>query len=73
MNTLAIFGLEGPGEILLIFLVVLLLFGGKKLPELARSLGKSMSEFKKGQQEGSEPVKKVEKKAEPADDEKKDS
>ncbi len=35
-------------EILLILLLVLVLFGAKKLPGLARSLGKSMREFKKG-------------------------
>ena len=35
-------------EILLIFLVLLLLFGAKRLPELARGLGKSLQEFKKG-------------------------
>ncbi|HOW98309.1 MAG TPA: twin-arginine translocase TatA/TatE family subunit [Kiritimatiellia bacterium] len=39
-------------EIILILAVVLLLFGAKKLPELARSLGRSLQEFKKGQQEG---------------------
>lgn len=39
-------------ELLLILLVVLLLFGAKKLPDLARSLGRSMSEFKKGREEG---------------------
>ncbi|MFA5042435.1 MAG: twin-arginine translocase TatA/TatE family subunit [Kiritimatiellia bacterium] len=39
-------------EILLILLVVLLLFGAKRLPDLARSLGKSLNEFKKGREEG---------------------
>lgn len=34
-------------EIILIFLIVLLLFGAKRLPELFRSLGKSLKEFKK--------------------------
>ena len=34
-------------EIILIFLVVLLLFGAKRIPDLARSLGKSIKEFKK--------------------------
>ncbi|EDM37099.1 sec-independent protein translocase [Pedobacter sp. BAL39] len=36
----------GGGEIMLILAVVLLLFGGKKLPELARGLGKGIREFK---------------------------
>ncbi|MEO0095231.1 MAG: twin-arginine translocase TatA/TatE family subunit [candidate division WOR-3 bacterium] len=35
-------------EILLILLIVLLLFGARKIPELARSLGKGVKEFKKG-------------------------
>ncbi|MFH1969540.1 MAG: twin-arginine translocase TatA/TatE family subunit [Verrucomicrobiota bacterium] len=39
-------------EILLVLLVVLLLFGAKRLPDLARSLGKSLREFKKGREEG---------------------
>lgn len=66
MNTLALLGIEAPSEILLIFLVVLLLFGGKKLPELARALGKSIGEFKRGQTD-SAPEKKIEKQAEPTE------
>jgi sec-independent protein translocase protein TatA len=42
----------GAGEIILILAVLLLLFGSKKLPELARSLGKSARELKKGLREG---------------------
>jgi sec-independent protein translocase protein TatA len=41
----------GP-EWLLVLLVFVLFFGAKKLPELARSLGKSSNEFKKGLKEG---------------------
>ncbi|MBE6250045.1 MAG: twin-arginine translocase TatA/TatE family subunit [Bacteroidales bacterium] len=44
---LAIFGL-GWGEIVLIALVVLLLFGGKKIPELMKGLGKGVRSFKEG-------------------------
>jgi sec-independent protein translocase protein TatA len=42
----------GPTELIIILAIVLLLFGGKKLPNLARSLGKSSKEFKKGMTEG---------------------
>jgi TatA/E family protein of Tat protein translocase len=43
---IAIVGL-GTTEILVILFIILLLFGAKKLPELAKGLGKSMNEFKK--------------------------
>ena len=46
------FGL-GYQELLIILVIVLVLFGGSKLPELARSLGSSMKEFKKGVQDAS--------------------
>lgn len=42
-------------EILIIVAVVLLLFGGRKIPELMRGIGKGVSSFKKGLKEGSEP------------------
>ena len=42
----------GPWQILIVALVVVVLFGSKKLPELARALGKAKGEFKKGTQEG---------------------
>jgi sec-independent protein translocase protein TatA len=41
----------GPTELIIILAIVLLLFGSRKLPDLARSLGKSQREFKKGIQE----------------------
>ena len=57
MHTLGFMGLPGQTEVILIIFVILLLFGAKKLPELSRSLGKSLGEFKKGQKEGTEPDK----------------
>ncbi|HEY9557756.1 MAG TPA: twin-arginine translocase TatA/TatE family subunit [Acidimicrobiales bacterium] len=38
----------GTGELLIILVVILVLFGGAKLPKLARSLGQAQNEFKKG-------------------------
>ena len=52
------FGL-GYQELMIILIIVLLLFGAQKLPELARGLGKSMSEFKKGQNEDESTAKAV--------------
>ena len=50
LKTMLIFGLGGP-EILLIALVVLLLFGGAKIPELMKGLGKGVKSFKDGMKE----------------------
>lgn len=38
----------GPAELLIVLVIALVLFGGKKLPELARSLGQARNEFEKG-------------------------
>jgi TatA/E family protein of Tat protein translocase len=48
---LALIGTIGGPEMIMIFVVILLLFGAKKLPELARGVGKSMGEFKKAREE----------------------
>ena len=48
-----IFGLGGT-ELIVILLIVLLLFGGAKLPALAKGLGQSIKEFKKASKEGDE-------------------
>ncbi|MGH2685099.1 MAG: twin-arginine translocase TatA/TatE family subunit [Actinomycetota bacterium] len=42
----------GPTELLIILAIVLLIFGGAKLPKLARSLGEAQREFKKGVKDG---------------------
>jgi len=47
-NLSIILGIPGTWQIILIVLVVLLLFGGKKIPELMKGIGKGTREFKKG-------------------------
>jgi sec-independent protein translocase protein TatA len=42
----------GPTELIIVLLIVLLIFGGTKLPKLARSMGQAQKEFKKGLSEG---------------------
>ena len=49
----------GAPEIIIIFFVILLLFGAKKLPELAKGLGKGIKEFKKAKNDVSEEINKV--------------
>lgn len=48
MNELLFLGNLGTGEIVIIAIVVLLLFGGKKIPELMKGLGKGVKNFKDG-------------------------
>ena len=47
-NMLAILGLIGTQEVIIIAIIVLLLFGGKKIPELMRGIGKGIRSFKEG-------------------------
>ena len=44
-------GVVGPWQVVIIALVILLLFGGKKIPELMKGLGKGMKSFKEGMNE----------------------
>ena len=46
MDTILLFGLPGGPEMIVILLVIVLLFGAKKIPDLARGLGKGIREFK---------------------------
>lgn len=50
----------GPPELIVIFLVVLLLFGGRKIPEIGRGLGRGMREFRKAKDEIQDTFKKEE-------------
>ncbi len=64
------FGNLGAGEIILILLVILILFGAKKIPELAKGLGKGMSEFKKGLKDVESEIKDADKDSNKIDDKK---
>mgnify|MGYP002514733528 CR=1 FL=1 len=61
MITPLLFGSLGFWEILLIVLVVILLFGGKKIPELMRGLGKGVKNFKEGMKEVENEVEEIKK------------
>lgn len=67
---LALFNL-GTGEIVLIVAVILLLFGGRKIPELMRGLGKGVKSFKQGMNEVEDELKKPLEELDKKDDEKK--
>ena len=45
-SVLLLFGSLGTGEIIIILIIVLLMFGGRKIPELMKGLGKGIKEFK---------------------------
>ena len=63
MNMLAFFplGVVGPWQIVIIAMVILLLFGGKKIPELMRGLGKGMKSFKEGMNEVEKQIEDIDK------------
>ena len=57
MSILTILGMIGAPQIILIIAVVLLLFGGRKIPELMKGLGSGIKEFKNATKEEDDPAK----------------
>lgn len=53
-DVLLAFGMPGPAEMLIVLAIVMVLFGGAKLPSLMRNLGRSANEFKRGMNETSD-------------------
>lgn len=51
INLSVLLGMIGPWQIVLIVVIVLILFGGRKIPELMKGLGQGMTEFKKARKE----------------------
>jgi len=62
MEAFVLLGMPGWSQILLIVIAILLLFGGKKIPELMRGIGQGMKEFKKATSDDKEPEEDDEKK-----------
>ena len=60
MHNILLFGSFGWGDIVIIALVILLLFGGKKIPELMKGLGKGVKSFKEGVSEVEKEIEKPE-------------
>lgn len=58
MNLFTIAGVIGPQELIIVLVVVVLLFGGTKIPELMKGLGKGIKEFKNASKEENEDPKK---------------
>jgi len=54
MELFVLLGMIGPWQIILIILLVVLLFGGKKIPEMLKGLGQGVKEFKKASAEMSD-------------------
>ena len=61
MITLLLFGSLGFWEIALIVLAIILLFGGKKIPELMKGIGKGVKSFKEGMKDVEDDVKEIKK------------
>lgn len=64
MNTTLLFMGIGTQEFLFIILIILILFGGKKIPELMKGLGKGVKSFKEGMNEVEENLKETDSKKE---------
>ena len=69
---LALLGPLGPAEITMILVLIMFLFGAKKLPELARGMGRSLGEFKRGKEEFEDEITRAQEEV-TKEDEKKDS
>lgn len=59
MNLTLLFLPGGPTEIILVMLLLVVLFGPKKIPKLARSVGESIGQFEIGKQKAEKEVKKI--------------
>lgn len=73
MLTVMPLGVFGPWQVVLIVAVILLLFGGKKIPELMRGLGHGMKSFKQGMKDADKEIQEIKKEIETTPEEIKDA
>ena len=61
MLTMLPLGVFGPWQVIIIALVIILLFGGRKIPELMRGLGHGMKSFKQGMKDADKEIQEIKK------------
>ena len=73
MLTMLPLGVFGPWQVIIISLVIILLFGGRKIPELMRGLGHGMKSFKQGMKDADKEIQEIKKEIDTTPEEIKDA
>ncbi|MCI7177776.1 MAG: twin-arginine translocase TatA/TatE family subunit [Candidatus Cryptobacteroides sp.] len=73
MLTMLPLGVFGPWQVIIIALVIILLFGGRKIPELMRGLGHGMKSFKQGMKDADKEIQEIKKEIDTTPEETKDA
>lgn len=73
MLTMLPLGVFGPWQVIIIALVIILLFGGRKIPELMRGLGHGMKSFKQGMKDADKEILEIKKEIDTTPEETKDA
>lgn len=73
MLTMLPLGVLGPWQVIIIALVIILLFGGRKIPELMRGLGHGMKSFKQGMKDADKEIQEIKKEIDTTPEEIKDA
>ena len=73
MLTMLPLGVFGPWQVIIIALVIILLFGGRKIPELMRGLGHGMKSFKQGMKDADKDIQEIKKEIDTTPEETKDA
>lgn len=73
MLTMLPLGVFGPRQVIIIALVIILLFGGRKIPELMRGLGHGMKSFKQGMKDADKEIQEIKKEIDTTPEETKDA